>query len=56
MFLFSFIGLEDIAKYCPNLETLDVGWCQEETCSGVKPANIWITLVSFVEIELPKKQ
>jgi hypothetical protein len=36
MFLFSFICLEDIEKYCPNLKALDVGWCHEVTDSGVR--------------------
>jgi hypothetical protein len=40
MFLFSFIGLEDIAMYCPNSEALDVGWCQEVTDSGVRVISL----------------
>ena len=33
--LFFITGLEDIAKYCPTLEALDVGWCQDVTDNGI---------------------
>ncbi|KAL4216584.1 hypothetical protein ACF0H5_024307 [Mactra antiquata] len=29
-------GLKDIAKYCPLLEALDIGWCQGVTDHGVR--------------------
>lgn len=38
MFIYS--GLEDIAKYRPTLEALDVGWCQEVTDHGVRVMSL----------------
>lgn len=34
------IGLEDIAKYCPTLEGLDVGWCHEISDRGVRVVSL----------------
>lgn len=29
-------GLEALAKHCPTLEALDVGWCQDITDVGIR--------------------